>query len=114
MKPKNHTTTILIIALVVLIIAFAGYFYYQQTHQRFRGNLNNPGNFTRRNLQLNDSQIAEVNSFFNNNPSPEDVQSYCANNRAHCFYYCRTLNPNNEICPQIMNFTRPSGGRPPQ
>jgi hypothetical protein len=63
-----------------------------------------PG-FPGRNFQLNESQVNDINSFFSSNPSISDMQDYCTNNRGYCFYYCRNINPNSEICSEIMNYT---------
>jgi hypothetical protein len=94
---------IVIVALGVIfgVLYFTGVF---NRHGRFYGNYQGRNMM---NIQLNESQISEVNSFFNGNPSLEETQAYCKANRGLCFYYCRNT-PNSELCPEIMNFTRPN------
>lgn len=113
-----------IIALVILLVAIGiisgcGSNNNQQASEP--GRVNNQFNGTR-NFQLNESQISEINSFFNSNPSPDEVKNYCVQNMANCAYYCRNINPNNDVCKELGsyngrpgNFTRNGNytGRPP-
>jgi len=102
----KKTTIIIILAasfLVVIGLSVFGTLY-------FTGFLTHRGNFPRGNFQLSGTQADEVNSFFNSNPSLSDMQNYCASNRTSCFYYCRTINPNNEICSQLPNYRNMTQG----
>jgi hypothetical protein len=99
MKKSIKITIIIISVLIVVGGAVFGTLY-------FTGFFSHRGNFPRGNFQLNQTQINDINSFFSSNPSLSDVQTYCSTNRGSCFYYCRTINPDDEICSQIMNYTR--------
>ncbi|VVB77651.1 Uncharacterised protein [uncultured archaeon] len=93
---------IIVIVLIIVAMGIIGYFYY-------KGNFNKRNNMQRfqgRNLQLNESQINEVTSFFESTTDINQIESYCQQNRMNCFYYCRNINPNGEYCKQL-NQTRP-------
>ena len=89
-----------VVAVVIIILAGAGVFAYYHFW-------NNKPRFQPRNFQLTPEQISDVTSFFSANPTAESIQSYCVQNRANCFYYCRTINPTNDYCAQLVNQTRP-------
>lgn len=99
MKKSVKITIIVVSILLVVGGAVFGTLY-------FTGFFAHNGNFPRRNFQLNESQINDMNSFFGSNPSLSEMQTYCTNNRGYCFYYCRNINPNSKICSQIANYTR--------
>jgi uncharacterized protein YneF (UPF0154 family) len=85
--------------MVVVLIAgiIIGYFIFKpQNNNRFQ----------KRNLQLTEQQISDINSFFNNDPTSDEITSYCNQNRQNCFYYCKNNNMEDEICKTIMNFSR--------
>jgi len=112
-EKKKVKPLIIILSVIILVGIIFGALYFTgvfNKHGRYPGNFQ--GRFMNgsqmRNFKLNQSQIDEINSFFNNNPSASDVQNYCSANRGSCFYYCRNLNPTSEICSSIMNFSRPS------
>jgi uncharacterized protein YxeA len=93
-----------LIALIVIIIAgaIAAYFYFNNSNkQPIRRNF--PFNRTQRNFQLNESQINEVRSFFDANPGKAEIDNYCKDNMANCFYYCRNINPKNDYCINLRN-----------
>jgi hypothetical protein len=120
-KEKKIKPVIIILSVIVFVGIIFGVLYFTRVfnnHGRFPGNFQ-PGqmpNGSRGNFQLNESQISEVTSFFNSNPSSTEVETYCNNNRNSCFYYCKTINSNSEFCNQIMNFSRSGqpSGNPPQ
>ena len=94
---------IIIVIFSVLIISggsILGTLYFTGFFTRNR-------NFSRQNFQLNESQIKDINSFFNSNPSSNEIQTYCTNNRGYCFYYCRQ-NPTSSSCSQL-NFPSQTG-----
>jgi hypothetical protein len=104
-----------IIVLIISILIVVGGIVFGTLY--FTGFFVHNGNFPRRNFQLNETQINDINSFFSSNPSLSEMQTYCSDNRGSCFYYCRSINPNSEICSQIANYTqfnRTRGGMPPQ
>jgi hypothetical protein len=89
-----------VIVVIIIIGAVIGFLYY-------KGFFYPKGRFRGRNLQLNQSQIDDVTSFFSSNPGSDQIQSYCQENRENCFYYCRNINENMNYCEQMMNNTRP-------
>ena len=95
----------IIIGLVIGLVlgAVAGYILHNYIGRNF--NLGR-GSFQ----QLTQSQIDELNSFFATNPDATSVDSYCQQNRMNCIYYCRTINPSNEMCGQMMNYRNFSRG----
>jgi hypothetical protein len=89
-----------------LIVGFlAGYF----SHNIISGNRLGRGNFA--SFELDDNTKQQITQFFESNPSQEQVNSYCQDNRMYCAYYCRSINPDYQACSSIMNFTRQEGGR---
>jgi len=110
---KKFMVLINVIAIVILIIigVVVGYLYFSGFFNKSDRFLEGPGQFGRsdesmvnnpdRNLQLNDSQIEEINSFFYSNPTQEQTDSYCQQNRMNCFYYCKNINSNAEYCKQL-------------
>jgi hypothetical protein len=121
-ESKNMVFLIIGIVVLVGIVGIGAYFIYfkgpnKNTHN-FLSNENRPRNGTNMNMQLNPSQIDDVTNFFKSNPSLEQTQTYCEQNRGNCFYYCRNLDQNNAYCTQMMNSTRTRGNfsrsRPPQ
>ena len=104
---KDLKKGILIGIIIGLIIGVVGgYFIYTDlihggTSRNFPGG--------RGNFQISDASKAEVTSFFENTTDINSINSYCQQNRMNCAYYCRTINPSNEACSSIMNFTRMGG-----
>jgi hypothetical protein len=105
------TSIIIILGIIFSVLYFTGAF---NKYGKFHGNFQ-PGQMQKgsqmENFKLNESQINEVTSFFNSNPSSTSLDDYCKTNRGSCFYYCRDINSNDENCKQIMNF---SGMNPPR
>jgi hypothetical protein len=90
----------LIIGLLIGLIVGGITSYFIFNNQRgIRGNLQ---------VNLNETQINELTSFFNSNHTSGEINSYCEQNRMNCMYYCKNINQNNEIC---KNMTMPSGGQ---
>jgi hypothetical protein len=88
---KTKFLIITAVIIVILIIACIGaYFYFKTIHSQ---------RFSQR-FQLNQSQIQDVTDFFNSNPSSEQIQTYCKENR-NCLYYCRNINSENDYCRQL-------------
>ncbi len=91
----------LIIGLIVGLAAggFGGYLLF--------GKMNKPNqNFMRNtNFQLDESAKQQTALFFNSTEDINEISSYCQQNRANCFYYCREINPQHKICsePSIPN-----------
>ena len=94
------------ISLIAVILGVSAYFIFGHSIGRdFRG-----GNFQ----PLNETTKSEIASFFGSSPSSSEIKDYCRNNPMYCMDYCREINPSSEICSQIMNYTQPLGGKPPQ
>jgi len=94
----KNTNTLLIVVVILLAISnlFFGYmFFFHKSEPNF-----NRGNFQQ--MQLTDEQIQSVTSFFENTSDTNEITDYCNSNRMECFYYCRTINPDHEICSQLM------------
>ena len=97
----------IIIGLVIGLISglvigiFAGFV--------IRNNSNRNG-VSQKDFQINDDAKNEVTSLFENSLDIAEINSYCEQNRMGCVYYCRSINPNNEMCNQ-MNISQ-AGGRP--
>lgn len=96
----KNSNTLLIVAVIILLISnlFFGYmFFFHKSGPGF-----NRGNFPQ--MQLTDEQIQSVTSFFESTTDINEITDYCDNqeNRMLCFYYCRTINPDHEICSQLM------------
>jgi len=77
-----------------------GYFYARNTPT---GNLGNP-NFNR--MQVDESKMFEVTSLFNSESNQEEIENYCDENMNACFYYCRQINPENNLCKILINSSR--------
>ena len=101
-KMKKSLVLIIVIVIIVLVVvaAVVGYLYYSGFFNHRQGRF--PGG----NFQLSQSQIDDVTSFFNSNPSQTSMMTYCQQNRMNCLYYCRNINTANTNCAQMMNFTR--------
>jgi len=61
-------------------------------------------------FQLDDKAVTEIANFFDGNPDANTTNSYCQQNRMNCAYYCKNINPNNEICSQFNNMSRRNNG----
>jgi len=113
---KGKITMIIVVSIFLVIAIVAGYLYFSGAFNKnnYSGNSNNyfmgmmRGDRTA--FQLSSQQINEINSFFDSNPSPDKITSYCSQNRGYCFYYCRNLS-NQSICREIMNFSGMMGYR---
>jgi len=93
-----------IIGLIAGLIlgGIIGYISHNILSRNFIGR----GNF---NFQIDEQTKNEITSFFESASDINEINSYCGQNRVNCAYYCRDINPNHEICKQILNFTRPIG-----
>jgi len=101
MKQKRAIGVIIILLVILVVIgATSTYLYYKILFKS-----KHPG-FERRNFPINESQIKDVTSFFNATANLSEIKSYCNNNRVSCFYYCRSINQNHEICKELGNYTR--------
>lgn len=101
----NKLTKGMIIGLVIGLIlgGIAGYILHNNINRNF---IQGRGSF-----QINEAQINEVTSFFESTSDINELRTYCENNRANCFYYCRNINPSHEICKEIINSSGMPGGR---
>lgn len=95
---KKPTTWLIIGLIMGLVIGgAAGYFISNNLHRfNFLG---------RGSLQIDDKTKNEITSFFESTSDINTINSYCAQNRMNCLYYCRNINPNHEICQNLMNYT---------
>jgi len=108
MKKKKNVNKIIISASITLVIlGVAGWFFFHEmnSHNRF-GNKNFPNKF-----QLNKTQINEINSFFNSNPTQNEINNYCNQSMPSCFYYCRNENSSNEFCGELKNYNSTARNR---
>ena len=102
---------IVVAALLIVIGTATGFAYYRgYSHNKDK-------RFQRGNFPINESQINELTSFFNNTTNLDEIKNYCNTNRVNCFYYCRNINPNHEICKDLFNYNRSNyiqgpGGKP--
>jgi hypothetical protein len=96
----------IIIGIVAgLLIGCAGGYFY--AHKQVRSDFGKFNNF-----QLNDEQKTEANSFFESHTNQTELDSYCKQNPSGCIYYCKDVNPDNEICSQLLNIK--GDGMPPR
>jgi hypothetical protein len=79
-------------------------------HNTINRNGNNPFPQGRENFQIDEKTKNEITSFFQSTSDINQINSYCQQNRTYCFYYCRSINPNDQICQQIINSSQ-FGGR---
>jgi hypothetical protein len=99
---KKEINFLIIGVVIGLIVGGAvGYFYARNS---MRGNFPNRGNF-----QVDENTQNEIISFFDSITDINQIRDYCNNNRQNCFYYCRSINSEHEICKEINNFTRNRG-----
>ncbi|MFA5856833.1 MAG: hypothetical protein WC867_05715 [Candidatus Pacearchaeota archaeon] len=110
-KKMDKKLIIGIILIVLVIASLSGYYI-----------LNKNKRFSRGMFQINEEDKQEVSAFFENNPTNEEINEYCNNNRQNCFYYCRNINQENLYCIELVNNreltdnfeNRPSRGEPIQ
>jgi hypothetical protein len=96
-KRKMETKSIIIGIVIGLVIGILAGYFLNNIINPIRG----PGNF-----QINENTKNEITAFFESTTDTNEINSYCEQNRMNCMYYCRSINPNNEICSQITNQTR--------
>ncbi len=109
-KKMEKNISKLVVGLVIgillgLIIGGVASYFIFNGHRSFpRGN-----NFQ---LNLSESQISDVTSFFNSSHSSTEITSYCEQNSIDCIYYCRNINQNEEVCQNMnLQYTQfPPGG----
>jgi Na+/glutamate symporter len=95
----------LIIGLVLGLVigGVVGYFLHNNMNRNFTQG--------RGNFQIDENTKNEITSFFETNTDMNTISSYCEQNRVNCLYYCRSINPNHEICKELGNYTLGPGGR---
>jgi len=100
----NKLTKGIIIGLILGLIigALSRYIVHNVINRNFI-----PG---RGNFQIDENAKTEITAFFDSTSDMTEINSYCNQNRMYCSYYCRSINPVNEICNQIMNSSQ-MGGR---
>lgn len=54
------------------------------------------------NSQVDEKAKIAVTSFFNSNPTNEEVANYCQENRINCRYYCMKVNQSNGACKEYQ------------
>ena len=102
---KGRTISWLVVGLVIgLIIGGVG--GYIITNNFHRAGFQGRGNF-----QINEETKNKISSFFENKSDMNEIKSYCDQNRMYCVYYCTNINQNHEICTELGNYTRMTGGR---
>ncbi len=89
----------LIIGLIIGLVAGGIVSYFIFNHRGFsRGN-----NFQ---FNLNETQINEINYFFDSNHTSVEITAYCEQNSFNCMYYCRNINSSSEICKNLNTMPR--------
>jgi len=112
-KNKSGKRQGIIIAVVILAIIIIGVFVYFRGDFVKNDRLDDSGKFNQPNsserpfnqppnMQLNETQIQEVTSFFDSATDSEEIQKYCQSNRNSCMYYCSQVNQSNEFCSQMQ------------
>ena len=95
----SNKNTIIIVILAIVIIGLVGYiFISNQRGEDFR----QPPFRNMQNFSLTDEIKNSTIEYFDSSPSLEDARAYCVENRMNCFYYCRELNSEHEICDEMM------------
>lgn len=112
---SNKISITIMIILGVVVIGLVIYNFVDKNNGgNFRGEnpggpLGNEENFSRGNFSLTDEIKNSTMEFFSSSPSLEDERAYCEKNMPGCFYYCKEINPPEEICTEIS--ARLPGGR---
>jgi len=102
-KTDGLTRGIIIGSLLGLILGgIIGY----MLHSNINGNFAPKGNF-----QIDEQTKIEIQTFFNSTSDMSEIKSYCDSHIANCFYYCRNVNQDHEICSELGNYTGMPGGR---
>jgi hypothetical protein len=111
-QKKGHKAkpVVIVVSVIIALGLIFGMLYITGVFDKpGRGNFEpgqmNNSRMYQSNMELNEPQISEVNSFFNGNPTSEEIQSYCKENRDLCFYYCKD-SITSETCKNIMSFNR--------
>ncbi len=99
---KNNLVLIILVGILLISNLFFGYMLF--FHKNTRGF---------QNLQLTDAQKQSVTSFFDSTTDTAKITDYCNQNRMECFYYCRTINPSNSYCSELVK-NRPTSQSPSQ
>jgi len=109
---KSNLTKGLIIGLIIGLIlgGLAGYLISNNFH---KNNFSGRGNF-QGNFQIDEQTKNDIVSFFDSTNDTNEINSYCEQNRMYCAYYCRSINPDNGACKNLMNATMGGWSRPPQ
>lgn len=95
MENKNKAAVWLITGIIIGLIlgGIGGFIISNNLYKRdFRGG----------NLQISEETKNSIISFFESTSDTNEINSYCEQNRNYCFYYCREINPEHEICSQIQ------------
>ena len=90
----------------LILGALAGYLL----HNTINRGANNNFPQGRGNFQIDEKTKNEITSFFQSTSDINQINTYCEQNRMYCFYYCKSINPSDEICSQIINPNQ-TGGR---
>ncbi len=87
----------LIIGIIIGLVfgGGAGYLFHNNISRNFIQNKNN--------FQIDENTKNKIISFFDNTTDINSINSYCNQNMNYCLYYCRTINPNHEICANLIN-----------
>jgi hypothetical protein len=93
----KNSNTILIIIVGILLASnlFFGYMlFFHKSKLGFGKGFQN--------MQLTEEQINSVKNFFSSTADINEIKNYCDSKKMECFYYCRNINQNHEICSQLM------------
>jgi len=111
---KNKTSIICITLFIILFVGSIAYFCFshdskkgfwgEQFGDNSRQRLQGPGN-----VSLSEEDKYSTVNFFNSTSSIEEINNYCENNRMNCMYYCREINPQNEVCKKLFELNKTDG-----
>jgi hypothetical protein len=106
MKNKKVLIAAISVSAIIIIGVIVYFFFVGKKENNYPNKqFSNRGNFS-----FDEEKVNATIKFFANAPSLDQAKTYCENDTAYCFYYCRQVNPNNEICSEL-NQSRPYGNR---
>jgi hypothetical protein len=93
---------VILIVVIVCVALAGGYFLIKNKHNRPDFNSMQNNEFEKKGfnqtLNLDEETKSQIISFFESNPDESAINNYCVNNPMYCFYYCKEINPSQEIC----------------
>lgn len=112
MAGGNSAIGKIILFSVIFLIVGGVIGYFIGHHSSYNGNFRSgaPNSYyNNSNFQINETTQADIKSFFDNTQDSQAITAYCQNNPRYCMYYCRTINPSDSRCQDLMANIRGSG-----